>query len=180
MKSPPPPRVHSQQHCQVLNDQGIAGERKDLLGEKLVASVLVLEGAHRDFRVLGVQIQHAQQGRLLSAGHEEMRRHQELSRKSSLGGDGGEGVLFDYQLESAEAFAANGTLSAVKDLLLEPRSRVVGLLDNSVYFGGTFQQNGGYLRVTSSIPVGSYALFGGNNKDNEQYLSAIEGQKPLQ
>ena len=68
---------------------------------------------------------------------------------------------------------ASSISSALKDFTLDPRTRRIGLLNSSDYFGSDFEQVGGYFRVTSNVPVFSYALFGG-----ARFLSAIEGQAP--
>ena len=73
---------------------------------------------------------------------------------------------------TVEAFDKDGILSASRTLILEPRTRIVGLLTDPEFFGGLFEQIGGYIRVDGQVV--SIALFGGQG-----FLSAIGGQEPL-
>ncbi|HSR49204.1 MAG TPA: hypothetical protein VLV83_00160, partial [Acidobacteriota bacterium] len=81
----------------------------------------------------------------------------------------------DAATVTIEAFDRSGDRSALRNRALGPRSRVVGLVNGSLFFGGSFQQIGGYLRITSDQPIITFALFGGS-----RFLSAIGGQRPLQ
>lgn len=69
------------------------------------------------------------------------------------------------------AFGTDGLQTAVRQIILQAGSRAVGLLDEETYFGSGFQQVGGYLEVSSAVPIAAYALFGG-----ERFLSAIQGR----
>lgn len=75
---------------------------------------------------------------------------------------------------TVEAYAEDGTRSALKTFELDPNQRRVALLNDTLYFGSEFEQVKGHLRVTATGPVYSFALFGG-----PRFLSAIEGQAPL-
>ena len=70
-----------------------------------------------------------------------------------------------------EAFDRLGGLTARRDIRLPAEARVVDTINSAAFFGPAFQQVGGYLRVTSSQPLASFALFGSNTGD---YLAAIE------
>lgn len=72
---------------------------------------------------------------------------------------------------AVQAFDPNGRKTAEVTLLLPPRNRVVGLLNEPAFFGPSFEQEGGFLRVLSARPVASFSLFGGAG-----FLSTIEGQ----
>ncbi|MEE8586744.1 MAG: DUF11 domain-containing protein [Acidobacteriota bacterium] len=85
-------------------------------------------------------------------------------------------AIFNPQLEAVQvtvqAYRENGEPRVESVVTIGPRSRVVGLL--SEFLGGTFEQTGGYLRLSSDSPVIAYSLFGGPS-----FLSAIGGQTPL-
>jgi hypothetical protein len=68
----------------------------------------------------------------------------------------------------------NGRVSAVKDLILDPNQRRIGLLNEDYYFGPEFSQVGGYLEISSDQPVISFCLYGDFAME---YLSAISGQE---
>ncbi len=76
---------------------------------------------------------------------------------------------------SLEAYDSAGNLTAGKSLELSPRTRAVGLLSDSVFFGDGFDQVGGSLRITASEPLLAQALLG-----NSRFLSALAGQVPIQ
>ena len=59
---------------------------------------------------------------------------------------------------------------------LAPGERRVGLLDEQDFFGPQFSQVKGHVKLLSSHPVVTFALFGDTS---QEFLSAIEGQKPL-
>lgn len=83
-----------------------------------------------------------------------------------------------------QAFNDAGIKTGEKEFDLPPGRRVVGLLNESTFFGSAFNQVKGHLRVTSlptatrpsAIPVVAFALFG---DESGEFLSAIEGQKPI-
>ncbi|HSR68949.1 MAG TPA: hypothetical protein VLU25_13510 [Acidobacteriota bacterium] len=75
-----------------------------------------------------------------------------------------------------EAFDRSGERTGMKEHLMDSGSRIIGLLDNSTFFGN-FEQIGGYLRITSTQPIIAFALFGARDG---VFLSAIGGQRPLQ
>lgn len=83
-----------------------------------------------------------------------------------------------------QAFDENATKTGEKLLEVPPGRRVIGLLNESIFFGAAFDQLKGHLRISSlstaegapAVPVISFALFG---DANQNYLSAIEGQKPV-
>ena len=74
------------------------------------------------------------------------------------------------------AFDDSGQQTAEAEFALEPGSRTIGLLSETVFFGSQFVQVGGHLRVSASNPVVSFALFG---DFDSKLLSAIEGQSTL-
>ncbi len=76
-----------------------------------------------------------------------------------------------------EAFADRGEKTAETEFELEPGHRRVGLLSEAKFFGSTFSQIKGHLRISSDVPVGAFALFGDYTFE---YLSAIEGQDPAE
>ncbi|MGH9338471.1 MAG: hypothetical protein ACRD1R_02505 [Acidobacteriota bacterium] len=73
-----------------------------------------------------------------------------------------------------EAYSRDGELMAHTRLDLEGGHRASGLLNSSIFFGGDFQQMGGYLRITSTSPVVTSAFLGDLDL---HYLSAIEGSR---
>lgn len=83
-----------------------------------------------------------------------------------------------------QAFDENGIRTGEKLLDLPAGRRIVGLLNESSFFGAAFNQVKGHLRVSSlptaagapAVPVISFAVFG---DADQNYLSAIEGQKPV-
>ncbi len=75
-----------------------------------------------------------------------------------------------------QAFTPAGGSSGDRTLDLGPESRVLGTLADSTFFGSTFEQVGGYVRITSDAPVLVFAIFG----DFElRYYSAIEAQRSI-
>jgi hypothetical protein len=71
------------------------------------------------------------------------------------------------------ALSADGRKTAERTLEIPSRHRVVDLLNGAKFFGESFEQVGGHLRLTSDRPVASFALFGQFDLD---YLAAIESQ----
>ena len=76
-----------------------------------------------------------------------------------------------------EAYSESGEKTAERTVVLEPGHRLVDVLDGPALFGLGFEQVGGHLRVVSQEPVLVFALFG---DFDSRFLSAIEGQAPLQ
>jgi len=74
---------------------------------------------------------------------------------------------------TVRAFDANGKATALKKFELNPETRVVDLLNGEKFFGQAFSQVGGYLELSSSVPVFSFSLFG---DFKSELLSAIVGQ----
>lgn len=71
------------------------------------------------------------------------------------------------------AFNKDGQETGDVTFWLQPGERVVDLLDSAAFFGAGFSQVGGYLTMSSSLPVVSFALFG----DLElAYMAAVGGQ----
>lgn len=83
-----------------------------------------------------------------------------------------------------QAFNEAGMKTGEKEFDLPAGRRLVGLLNESTFFGSAFNQVKGHLRVTSlptaarpsAVPVVAFALFG---DESGEFLSAIEGQKPI-
>ncbi len=71
------------------------------------------------------------------------------------------------------AINSAGEESGRQDFLLQPGERAVDLLNGPVFFGPEFSQNGGYLRLSSTQPLVSFALFG---ESALAYMAAIGGQ----
>ncbi|HSR67411.1 MAG TPA: hypothetical protein VLU25_05670 [Acidobacteriota bacterium] len=82
------------------------------------------------------------------------------------GGDQAEVVL--------TAFDPTAQETAQKQIQLASGERLLGLLNQEVFFGSSFSQNGGYLLVQSDQPLVVFTIFGG-----AAYLAAIEGQYPI-
>lgn len=76
-----------------------------------------------------------------------------------------------------QAFSEAGELTAERTVLLEPGHRLVDVLDGPSLFGLGFEQVKGHLRIVSEEPVLVFSLFG---DFDYQFLSAIEGQAPIQ
>ena len=76
-----------------------------------------------------------------------------------------------------QAFSENGEATAERTVVLEPGHRLVDVLDGPSLFGLGFEQVKGHLRIVSDEPVLVFALFG---DFDSQFLSAIEGQVPIQ
>lgn len=73
-----------------------------------------------------------------------------------------------------EVFDENGVQTGEFETTIPAGNRLIGLLPS--FFGSGFQQVKGHIRVISTQPVMTFALFGNLKQD---FLSAIEGQKPL-
>ena len=78
---------------------------------------------------------------------------------------------------SVRAFGEDGVLTGEQQVEVSSGSRVVDLLNGSAFFGSDFEQVNGYLQLTSDEPIVVFALFG---DFDSQFLSAIEGQEPIQ
>jgi hypothetical protein len=74
---------------------------------------------------------------------------------------------------TVQAVDPAGEESGRRDFSLQPGERAVDLLNGPVFFGPEFSQNGGYLRVSSTQPLVSFALFGDSGL---AYMAAIGGQ----
>jgi len=74
---------------------------------------------------------------------------------------------------SVAAFNPAGEETARQDFWLDPGERAVDLLNGAAFFGASFSQNGGYLRLWGSQPLVSFALFG---ESTLAYMAAIGGQ----
>ena len=74
-----------------------------------------------------------------------------------------------------QAFDAQGNLSGERVFEVEAEQRVLGLLNQDLYFGGNFDQVGGHIRISSDSQVVVFALFG---DFDQRFLSAIEAQNP--
>jgi hypothetical protein len=74
---------------------------------------------------------------------------------------------------TVRAWDKDGRPTAEKTMLVEAGHRVVDLLNQSRLFGGTFDQVGGHLELTSDQPVVSFMVFGDGGG---QFLAAVEGQ----
>ena len=77
---------------------------------------------------------------------------------------------------TVEVYSSEGTLTASRTLLLPPGARVVDLLNGTQFMGPEFEQVNGHIKVKSTLPILSFALFGASDL---AYMSAIEGQAPL-
>ncbi|HXK62030.1 MAG TPA: DUF5719 family protein [Acidobacteriota bacterium] len=78
---------------------------------------------------------------------------------------------------TVEVFDQNGRVTGRKNLFIDAGRRVVDLLDGVHFFGPSFRQMKGYMRVTGDRPIVSFAMFGDGQT---QFLSAVEGQPALQ
>lgn len=77
-------------------------------------------------------------------------------------------------LVEIQAFGTDGALTAEAEVEVPAGGRVIDLLNSELYFGPDFDQAGGHLQLTSSLPVFSLSLFG--DFDGE-FLAAVEGQQ---
>ena len=75
-----------------------------------------------------------------------------------------------------QAFDEEGVKTVETEFDLAPGERTVGLLDEQDFFGPQFSQVNGHVKLLSSHPVVTLALFGDTSQG---FLSVIEGQKPL-
>ena len=75
-----------------------------------------------------------------------------------------------------QAFDEDGVKTAEREFDLPAGERQVGLLNEDVFFGPDFEQVKGHVKLLSSHPVVTFALFGDTS---QRFLSAIEGQEPL-
>jgi hypothetical protein len=71
------------------------------------------------------------------------------------------------------AYGEDGVNTALKEFVLQPGRRLVGLLDDPAFFGRGFKQMKGHFRLSSPQPVMAFALFGDYGSE---FLSAVEGQ----
>ncbi|HSR49201.1 MAG TPA: Ig-like domain-containing protein [Acidobacteriota bacterium] len=71
------------------------------------------------------------------------------------------------------AFDVEGALTAEVQLRVESGQRIVDLLSGETFFGESFDQTGGHLRLESSVPIYSFSLF---TNSSQSFLSAVEGQ----
>jgi hypothetical protein len=74
---------------------------------------------------------------------------------------------------TVRAFNRAGVKTGERVLDLAPGKKLVDLLNSNNVFRGAFQQVGGHLQLTSSLPVSSFALLGDHSME---ILVAIEGQ----
>jgi hypothetical protein len=77
---------------------------------------------------------------------------------------------------SVQAFDERGGLTAEAYLELPGGTRLVDLLNSQRLFGPSFEQERGYLRISSSSPLVAFAMFGDYQGE---FLAAIEGQPSL-
>lgn len=75
-----------------------------------------------------------------------------------------------------EAYDAQGNRTEWKRVIVGPRSRRADLLRSATFFGPSFEQVGGHLRISSNVPVAAYLTFGDSAGE---FLSAVEGQEPI-
>ncbi len=73
-----------------------------------------------------------------------------------------------------QAYDPDGNLMATKIFELAPQSRRVDTLASPTFFGASFDQIQGHLRIHSNGKVVSYAIFGDSRGE---FLSTIEGQQ---
>ncbi len=90
-------------------------------------------------------------------------------------------AIYNRSLETTrvmvQAFDRNGVVMGEKQMDIAAGTRVIGLLDDSVFFDNAFTSVGGHLRVISeNSDTVAFALFGGTGENN--FLAAIEGQSP--
>ena len=97
-------------------------------------------------------------------------------------------AIFNPEKDTArvkvQAIDQAGVTTGEKEFDLPAGKRVVGLLNETTFFGSAFSQVKGHLRVSSittdtipdPVPVIAFALFGSYDLD---YLTAVEGQKSL-
>jgi|GEM_PF-1863784 len=76
-----------------------------------------------------------------------------------------------------EAIDIEGNVSGIQSIQLDPGQRLVDLTNGPRIFDLGFSQVGGHIRISSDQPLVNFSLFGDYN---QTYLSAIEGQQPLQ
>ncbi len=76
-----------------------------------------------------------------------------------------------------QVYDASGQMSAEKDFFVPGGTRVIDLLDSSTFFGPSFVQVGGHMRLTSNSDVFTAALYGDLNGT---FLAAIVGQPPVE
>jgi hypothetical protein len=74
---------------------------------------------------------------------------------------------------TVRAFDRAGVKTSERTLDLAPGKKVVDLLNSNNLFRESFQQVGGHLQLTSTLPVSSFALLGDHSME---ILVAIEGQ----
>lgn len=74
-----------------------------------------------------------------------------------------------------EAFDQDGRRRALKRFTLEPRTRAIDLLRSETFFGNSFEQIKGHIRIRSTRDLMIFAIFG---DAQGRFMSTIEGQKP--
>lgn len=75
-----------------------------------------------------------------------------------------------------QAFDQEGASTALARFSVAPGSRVVGMLDEAIFFGRHFQQIGGRVEIRSSNPIVISGLFGAASGE---YLATLEGQEAV-
>jgi len=74
------------------------------------------------------------------------------------------------------AFDHEGARTALAKFSIGPGSRVVGMLNEALFFGRHFEQIGGHLEILSSCPIVTSGLFGSNSAE---YLATLQGQDTI-
>ncbi|HSR68413.1 MAG TPA: hypothetical protein VLU25_10760 [Acidobacteriota bacterium] len=109
----------------------------------------------------------------------ELTRFFQVAQSAELGIFTGLAILNTASSDSqpatvtVRAYDAQGVIAAERIFALEGRSRILGLLNEDIYFGPSFELVTGHIEVQSSSPVFTFALFG---DFSGRFLSAIEGQ----
>lgn len=75
-----------------------------------------------------------------------------------------------------QVFDERGVQQEERTVLIPPLSRLADLLDGPPLFGEGFSRVKGHLRVSSSVPILTLALFGDYHS---RFLTTIQGQPPL-
>ncbi|MEE8584063.1 MAG: Ig-like domain-containing protein, partial [Acidobacteriota bacterium] len=77
---------------------------------------------------------------------------------------------------TVQAFDENGDPTAEARLELPAGTRLIDLLDGERLFGPSFDQERGHFRISSTVPLVAFAMFGDYQGE---FLAAIEGQIPI-
>ena len=77
---------------------------------------------------------------------------------------------------TVQAFDENGAPTAEVRLELQAGTRLIDLLNGERLFGPSFDQVRGHFRISSTVPVVAFAIFGDYQGE---FLAAIEGQAPI-